>query len=93
MNNENIQNCDIADRHVMETAYCFLHQKQRVYQYSNMDWQKEDIEYAIADYADQMDKRLYEFLAEGNPDFLHNHATFGAEIVAALHKLESLLGM
>ena len=31
----------------IETAYAFFHQKHRVYIYSNMDWQKDDIEYAL----------------------------------------------
>ena len=36
----------------IEAAYCFFHQKWRVYEFSNMEWQKEDIEYAIAQYVD-----------------------------------------
>ena len=43
----------MIDKGVIETAYCFFHQKQRVYQYSTMDWQKDDIEYAIDDYVSQ----------------------------------------
>ena len=48
----------------IETAYSFLHQKRRstsgrllptgrknVYIHSSLDWQKDDIEYAIASYA------------------------------------------
>ena len=38
----------------IETAYSFLHQKQRVYAHSSLDWQKDDIEVAIASYADDM---------------------------------------
>ena len=35
----------------IETAYSFLHQKQRIYVHSTLDWQKDDIEIAIASYA------------------------------------------
>ena len=38
----------------IETAYSFLHQKQRIYIHSTLDWQKDDIEIAIASYADEM---------------------------------------
>ena len=38
----------------IETAYSFLHQKQRIYVHSTLDWQKDDIEIAIASYADEM---------------------------------------
>ena len=38
----------------IETAYSFLHQKQRIYVHSTLDWQKDDIEMAIAAYADDM---------------------------------------
>ena len=51
----------------IETAYSFLHQKQRIYvlaslrwqaskarAHSTLDWQKDDIELAISDYADDM---------------------------------------
>ena len=31
----------------IETAYSFLHQKQRIYVHSTLDWQKDDIEIAI----------------------------------------------
>ena len=30
----------------IESAYCFIHQKWRVYKFSTIDWQKDDIEYA-----------------------------------------------
>ena len=32
----------------IETAYSFLHQKQRIYAHSTLDWQKDDIELAIS---------------------------------------------
>ena len=38
----------------IETAYSFLHQKQRIYVHSTLDWQKDDIEMAISNYANDM---------------------------------------
>ena len=40
----------------IETAYSFLHQKRNVYNHSTLDWQKDDIEYAIGTYVDDMSK-------------------------------------
>lgn len=42
----------------IETAYSFLHQKQRIYAHSTLDWQKDDIELAISDYANDMSQVL-----------------------------------
>ena len=81
----------MMDKHTIESAYCFLHQKQRVYQYSTLDWQKDDIEYAIENYADSMSPELYELLSVGRSDFLRNHTTFPEDIVKALDKLEGML--
>lgn len=75
----------------IETAYSFFHQKQRVYQYSTMDWQKDDIEYAIGDYVDNMSPELYEFISEGKIDFLKDHTCFGKDIMYAVEKLENQL--
>ena len=47
-------------RDSIETAYSFLHQKRNVYIHSSLDWQKDDIEYAIASYVDDMNRNLYE---------------------------------
>jgi len=77
----------------IETAYCFLHQKLRVYIYSNMNWQKDDIEYAIASYIDSMPKDLYEQLAEGRQDFLLDHKRFADDMTLAVDKLERMLGI
>lgn len=79
------------DKHTIESAYCFLHQKQRVYQYSTLDWQNDDIEYAIENYADSMSPELYELISEGRTDFLRNHSTFPDDIVKALEILEEML--
>ena len=81
----------MMDRHTIESAYCFLHQKQRVYQYSTLDWQKDDIEYAIENYADNMSAELYDLLSDGKTDFLRNHTTFSEDMIKALAMLEGML--
>ena len=47
----------------IETAYSFLHQKRNVYIHSSLDWQKDDIEYAIASFVDDMSQELYDSIA------------------------------
>jgi len=59
----------------IETAYSFLHQKRNVYIHSSLDWQKDDIEYAIASFA----------------DFLRDHKRFGEDITLAVERLENML--
>lgn len=75
----------------IETAYCFFHQKQRVFQYSTMEWQKEDIEYAIGSYLDTMQTELYEKIAQGRPHFLREHEFFGDDLAKAVEVLEKML--
>ncbi len=75
----------------IETAYCFFHQKERVYAHSTMDWQKDDIEYAISEYVDGMNRELYEELSDGNGTFLHEHGTFYADLLTAIHKLDKMM--
>ena len=60
----------------VETAYSFLHQKQRIYVHSTLDWQKDDIEIAIASYADDMSRELYDAISGGRADFLRDHKRF-----------------
>lgn len=81
----------MISKHSLETAYCFLHQKQRVFQYSTMDWQKDDIECAIGAYVDSMDPELYALLAEGRQDYLLSHARFGEDMLHAVEVLERML--
>lgn len=76
---------------IIESCYCFLHQKQRVYQYSTLDWQKDDIEYAIESYADGMSSELYAIISHGRNDFLRNHTTFSEDILNALEELEKMM--
>lgn len=80
-------------RESLETAYCFLHQKLRVYQYSTMDWQKDDIEYAISNYVDSIPAELYSELAQGLPDFLVDHRRFFDDMTHAVAELEKRLGL
>lgn len=75
----------------IETAYCFFHQKERVYAHSSMDWQKDDIEYAISSYVDSMNKALYDKLADGRQDFLCCHDRFHSDLLHALDMLEGML--
>ncbi len=81
----------MISKDILESAYCFFHQKQRVYQYSTMDWQKDDIEYAIESYVDGMSDELYNILSKGRSDFLRNHTTFAEDIVVALEELEEMM--
>ncbi len=75
----------------IETAYSFLHQKQRIYVHSTLDWQKDDIEMAIAAYADDMSIELYEAISGGRTDFLRDHKRFQDDITKAVEMLERLL--
>ena len=75
----------------IETAYSFLHQKQRIYVYSTLDWQRDDIELAISDYANDMSQELYDAISGGKPDFLRDHKRFQEDITKAVEKLEKML--
>ena len=75
----------------IETAYSFLHQKRNVYIHSTLDWQKDDIEYAIGTYVDDMSKELYESISDGRTDFLRDHKKFQEDITFAVDRLEQRL--
>ena len=75
----------------IETAYSFLHQKRQVYIHSQLDWKKDDIEYVIASYADDMSQELYEVLSNHRSDFLSDHKRFEKDITEAVKQLESML--
>ena len=75
----------------IETAYSFLHQKQRIYVHSTLDWQKDDIEMAIASYADEMSQDLYDAISGGRTDFLRDHKHFQEDITKAVEMLEVML--
>ena len=78
-------------RDSIETAYSFLHQKRNVYIHSSLDWQRDDIEFAIASYVDDMSRELYETISDGRTDFLRDHKRFQTDITNAVERLERLL--
>ena len=91
-------------RDSIETAYSFLHQKRRstsgrllptgrknVYIHSTIDWQKDDIEYAISTYVDDMSQELYEAISDGRADFLRDHKRFEEDITISVERLEEML--
>ena len=78
-------------RDSIETAYSFLHQKRNVYIHSSLDRQKDDIEYAIATYADDMSRELYDAIRCGRSDFLCDHKRFSEDISKAVERLENML--
>jgi len=78
-------------RDSIETAYSFLHQKRNVYIHSSLSWQKDDIEYVIASYVDDMSQELYDAISEGRPDFLRDHSRFQEDITKAVEELEGML--
>lgn len=75
----------------IETAYSFLHQKQRIYVHSTLDWQMDDIEIAIADFVDAMSQELYDAISGGRDDFLRDHRRFEEDITKAVEMLEKML--
>ena len=75
----------------IETAYSFLHQKRNVYIHSTLDWQKDDIEMAIASFTDDMSPELYDAVSEGRADFLRDHKRFQEDITQAVKTLETML--
>lgn len=78
-------------RDSIEAAYCFFHQKWNVYRFSHSDTQRDDIEYAVASYVEQMSPELYRLLATNRPDFLFDHKSFAVDLSGAVDKLESML--
>jgi hypothetical protein len=75
----------------IETAYSFLHQKRNVYIHSTLDWQRDDIEMAIASFTDDMSPELYDAVSEGRADFLRDHKRFLEDITQAVETLETML--
>ena len=75
----------------IETTYSFLHQKRNVYIHSTLDWQKDDIEYAIGTYVDDMSPELYEAISDERNDFLRDHKRFREDITQAVERLEEML--
>ena len=75
----------------IETAYSFFHQKRNVYVHSTMEWQKEDIEYAVGSYTDDMSPELYAAISRGRTDFLRDHGRFQDDLTQAVRELEKKL--
>ena len=81
----------MISRDSIEAAYCFLHQKYRVYEFSTSERQRDDIEFANASYEDGMNKALYLELAKDRKEFLLNHVSFAKDMVEAIKALEAKL--
>ena len=75
----------------IETAYSFIHQKLRIYKYSTLDWQKDDIEYAIDSFVETMNPDLYALLSNGNTGYLRDHKRFLNDMTEAAEKLANML--
>ena len=78
-------------KYSIETAYSFLHQKQRIYVHSRLDSQKDGSEIAIATYADEMSQELLDVISGGRADFLRDHKRFQEDITKAIEILENML--
>ena len=53
--------------------------------------QKDDIEYAVAQYVESMNKALYTALSAGNDRFLLSHTTFACDMPKAVETLEHMM--
>ena len=62
----------------IETAYSFLHQKQRIYIHSTLD-------------CNDMSQELYDAISGGRADFLLDHKRFQEDITKAVEILEKML--
>ena len=60
----------------IETAYSFLHQKQRIYIHSTLN---------------DMSQELYDAISGGRADFLLDHKRFQEDITKAVEILEKML--
>ena len=78
-------------RDSIESAYCFIHQKLRVFEFSTNPTQRDDIEYAIAQYVEGMNPLLYQLLSQGRKEFLLDHVNFEKDMREALEKLEGMM--
>ena len=84
-------NIDQVSPQSIASAYCFFHQKWQVYAFSHSERQRDDIEYAISGYVNEMDPQLYEALARGREGFLLTHASFAADMQEAIATLDTHL--
>ena len=56
-----------------------------------MEWQRDDIEYAVASFVDDMSRELLEVISHSRSDFLKDHGRFVDDITLAVNQLEQLL--
>ncbi|MBM6991917.1 MAG: hypothetical protein I3J02_01405 [Prevotella sp.] len=75
----------------IEQTYAFFHQKWRIYSQSTSATQRDEIEYAISSYVQDMNRTLYDELAQARPDFLLSHRHFAAQMEEAVDRLETML--
>ncbi|MCW4112059.1 hypothetical protein ONT23_10825 [Prevotella copri] len=75
----------------IESAYCFFHQKLRVYEFSHRHTQRDNIEYAISQYVDGMTPALYQLLANGTPHYLLDHTAFEQDMHHAIELLDGMM--
>lgn len=80
------------DRAVIEQAYAFFHQKEKVYAHSVSEREMDHIEETIASYVNAMSPALYEALSGGDNAYLKEHLTFADNLADALSKMERMLG-
>ncbi len=78
-------------RDSIESAYCFIHQKLRVFEFSTNPTQRDDIEYAIVQYVEGMNPQLYLLLSQGRTEFLLDHVNFEKDMREAQEKLEGMM--
>lgn len=79
------------DRYVIEQAYAFFHQKEKVYAYSASESERDHIEDTIADYVNAMSPALYVYLSGGDRSYLREHPSFRTQLREAIEKMELLL--
>ena len=68
-------------------GYGFVYSEKQ----KQLDWQKDDIELAISDYANDMSQELYDAISGGRADFLLDHKRFQEDITKAVEILEKML--
>lgn len=78
-------------RDSVETAYSFLHQKRNVYVHSSIGWQRDEIEYAIASYVDDMSRELYDEISMGEGRFPEGPREISGGYTSAVERLEEML--
>ena len=69
----------------------FTLQKLRVFEFSTNPTQRDDIEYAIAQYVEGMNPQLYLLLSQGRTEFLLDHVNFEKDMREAQEKLEGMM--